>query len=73
MGCEDCVIVIENAVNRLPGVAYVGVSLSGGTMTVRSGEGFDATAIVSKVQALGYGMGGADTASTAAKVCRCRV
>jgi Cation transport ATPase len=42
-GCVDCVMVTENAVNRLPGVRHIGVSLSTGTMTVPSEDGFDAS------------------------------
>ena len=57
LGCMDCVAAIENAVMPLMGVAYVGVSLSGGTMTVRPGPGFDLPSVVSRVQRLGYGVG----------------
>lgn len=57
LGCIDCVAAIENAVMPLTGVTYVGVSLSGRTMTVRPGPGFDLPAMVSKVRLLGYGVG----------------
>lgn len=56
LGCTDCVSTIENAVMPLPGVTYVGVSLSRGAMTIRSGLDFDGAAI-SKVRLLGYGVG----------------
>lgn len=54
MACDGCVHVLENAVNRLPGIAYVGVSLSGASMTVRSGQGFDLADLFGCVKALGY-------------------
>lgn len=47
MGCDGCVSVIENAVMPLPGVAYVGVCLTGGTMTLRPSIGLDATDMTS--------------------------
>lgn len=54
MGCPDCVAAIENAVMPLPGVVYVGVSLTGGTMTIRPGPGLNTAVIVSKLAGLGY-------------------
>jgi copper chaperone CopZ len=36
MDCASCVAKIENAVGRLPGVDYVGVSLSSGTLVKTS-------------------------------------
>lgn len=57
MGCEGCVAVIENAVLPMAGVAYVGVSLVSGTMTIRPGPGFDTSVLVAKMTALGYGVG----------------
>ncbi|KFC70286.1 copper ion binding protein [Devosia sp. LC5] len=54
LGCSNCVAAIENAVMPLPGVAYVGVSLTGGTMTVRPGPDLNVGAIVSKLMGLGY-------------------
>ncbi|WP_051960691.1 heavy-metal-associated domain-containing protein [Devosia riboflavina] len=58
MGCDGCVTAVENAVMVLPGVAYVGVSLSAGTMTVRPGPGFDPAALAIVVAGLGYGIDG---------------
>lgn len=60
MGCPDCVATIENAVMPLSGVVYVGVSLTGGTMTVRPGPDLNVSAIVSKLTVLGYMIGDAD-------------
>ena len=54
LGCSNCVAAIENAVMPLPGVAYVGVSLTGGTMTVRPGPDLNVGTIVSKLTGLGY-------------------
>jgi len=72
LGCSDCVSAIENAVMPLPGVAYVGVSLSGRTMTVRPGPGFDVSAVFSKVQLLGYGVGDEVAKDVAFAGCPCR-
>lgn len=73
LGCMDCVAGIENAVMSLTGVSYVGISLSGRTMTVRPGPGFGLPAMVSKVQLLGYGMGD-DVAEHVVRLagCSCR-
>lgn len=57
LGCSDCVAAIENAVMPLKGVAYVGVSLSGRSITIRPSPGFDLPSLVSKVRLLGYGVG----------------
>lgn len=72
LGCVDCVAVIENAVIPLAGVSYVGVSLSGRTMTVRPGAGFDLAAMVSRVTALGYGIGDVGSEAPPGTPCRCR-
>lgn len=56
--CDGCVAVIENAAMRLAGVEYVGVSLSGGTMTVRPGPGLDTERLMMIVAGLGYGVNG---------------
>ena len=53
LGCSNCVAAIENAVMPLPGVAYVGVSLTGGTMTVRPGPDLNVGAVMSKPAAWG--------------------
>lgn len=73
MACPDCVSAIENAVMPLAGVTYVGVSLSGRTMTVRPGLGFDVQTMFSKVRLLGYGVGD-DVAEDVAYLagCPCR-
>lgn len=60
MGCDVCVAAIENAVMTLPGVDYVGVSLSRGTMTVRPGPGLDLERLVTVVVGLGYGIDGSE-------------
>lgn len=58
IGCDGCVAAVENAVMVLPGVSYVGVSFSAGTMTVRPGPGFDPEALAVVVAGLGYGIEG---------------
>jgi copper chaperone CopZ len=73
MDCPDCVATIENAVMRLPGVIYVGVSLGGGTMTIRPGPVIDVEQVISEVVALGYAIGGAaDAIGTPPAACPCR-
>ena len=73
MACDGCVQVLENAVNRLPGIAYVGVSLSGASMTVRSGEGFDLANLFGCVKALGYEVSEAGKAFPGTSMdCPCR-
>jgi Zn2+/Cd2+-exporting ATPase len=54
MDCASCVAKIENAVGRLPGVDYVGVSLSSGTLTVRPGQDFSKGTVERQVKALGF-------------------
>lgn len=54
MGCDGCVAAIENAVLQLQGVAYAGVSLNSGTMTIRPGHELDVSALTAKVSAMGY-------------------
>ncbi|GLQ12420.1 ATPase [Devosia yakushimensis] len=54
MDCDGCVTKIENAVNTLPGVKFVGVSLGNGLMTVMPGEGFDNDALKAAVLGKGY-------------------
>jgi copper chaperone CopZ len=71
MGCEGCVDVIENAVMPMTCVAYVGISLSGGTMTVRPGPGFDPVAMVSRIVALGYGVDEAPVEGNRSNACPC--
>jgi copper chaperone CopZ len=74
MGCVDCVAVIENAVMPMPGITYIGVSLSSGTMTIRPGPGFEKSVLINRVTSLGYGVG--DESGTPALVpgpCPCRL
>jgi len=72
MGCPGCVSVIENAVMPIPGVAYVGVSLASGTMTLRPGPGLDVDQVLSIVDALGYRVGVPDgTAPPVGTSCPC--
>ncbi len=71
MGCGNCVAAIENAVMPIPGIAYVGVSLSGGTMTIRPGDGFEASVIIARITSLGYGVDGA-SGSVSSPGCPCR-
>lgn len=71
MACEGCVAAIENAVMPMAGVAYVGVSLSRGTMTVRPGPDFDPVAMVSRIMALGYGVDEALVEGIRPNSCRC--
>jgi copper chaperone CopZ len=72
LGCHECVVAIENAVMPMAGVAYVGISLSGGTMTVRPGPGFDPGAMVSRIMALGYGVDDAPVEGIRSNACLCR-
>jgi copper chaperone CopZ len=74
MGCEDCVAAIENAVMPLAGVAYVGVSLTRGTMTVRANRAIDLEDLCARVAALGYGIGTGAAAGekTILPACGCR-
>lgn len=72
LGCIDCVAAIENAVMPLAGVSYVGVSLFAKTMTVRPAPSFDVTAMVSRVQALGYRIDDIDSETSVVVRCRCR-
>jgi copper chaperone CopZ len=74
MGCEDCVSAIENAVMPLQGVAYVGVCLSDGTMTVRPTPGLDVPDMIARVVAMGYGVSapGSSTVEVTARTCPCR-
>lgn len=53
MDCASCAIKIENALRRLPGVADVKVSVSGGTVIVRNDRP-NTEAIRSQIVRLGY-------------------
>lgn len=71
MGCEGCVTAIENVVMPMAGVAYVGVSLISGTMTIRPGPGFKSFDLVSKITSLGYGVD-EQPGSISSSGCPCR-
>jgi Cd2+/Zn2+-exporting ATPase len=62
MDCASCVQKIENAVNRLPGVDEVGISLAAGTMTVQPNATLANGAIEQQVRALGYSITPANAA-----------
>lgn len=70
MGCEGCVAAIENAVMPMTGVAYVGVSLSGMTITVRPAEGFDASALEVSILSMGYGFEGLEPSGSLGGGCK---
>lgn len=53
MDCASCAVKIENALRRIPGVAEVKVSVSGGTVTVRN-DRLNAEAIKTQIVRLGY-------------------
>lgn len=53
MDCASCAVKIENAVRRVPGVAEVKVSVSGGTVTARNDRP-NAEAIRNQIVRLGY-------------------
>lgn len=72
LGCDGCVVAVENALNRLPGVSYAGVSLIGATLTLRIGEGFDHEELVRCIDALGYSVSGSVSPSTDDLPCPCR-
>ncbi|MBR1208147.1 MULTISPECIES: heavy metal translocating P-type ATPase [unclassified Bradyrhizobium] len=55
MDCASCATKIENALQRMPGVTEVTVSVTGGTVTVRRGAGgVDADEIRDQISNLGY-------------------
>ncbi len=53
MDCASCAIKIENALNRMPGVRTVDVSVSRGTVTVRH-DNANSAEMTSKISSLGY-------------------
>ncbi|WP_271621520.1 cation transporter [Bradyrhizobium sp. CCBAU 51745] len=53
MDCASCALKIENALNRVPGVRSVDVSVARGTVTV-SHDQTDAAEMASRISALGY-------------------
>ncbi|WP_082102235.1 heavy-metal-associated domain-containing protein [Devosia psychrophila] len=73
LGCPGCVPAIENAVMRLPGILYVGVSLSGGTMTITPGPDFERERVITALAGLGYDVDGTRTDPLGGAVsCPCR-
>lgn len=59
MDCAGCAIKIENALQRMPGVTEVNVSVAGGTVTVRHDQG-DTKAMSSQIAGLGYAVIGSE-------------
>ena len=59
MDCAGCAIKIENALQRVPGVTEVNVSVAGGTVTVRHDQG-DTKAMSSQIAGLGYAVIGSE-------------
>ncbi|MEO8302585.1 MAG: cation transporter [Betaproteobacteria bacterium] len=56
MSCGGCVASVTRAVQRLPGVQKVDVSLQGKTATVEyDGTSVDSAAIVTAIEAAGFG------------------
>ncbi|MGT2504741.1 heavy metal translocating P-type ATPase (plasmid) [Bradyrhizobium guangxiense] len=62
MDCASCAIKIENALNRMPGVHTVDVSVSRGTVTVRH-DNANPAEMTSKISSLGYTVAESDQAS----------
>ncbi|ULL01624.1 heavy metal translocating P-type ATPase [Bradyrhizobium sp. I71] len=62
MDCASCAIKIENALNRMPGVRTVDVSVSRGTVTVRH-DNANSAEMTSKISSLGYTVAESDQAS----------
>lgn len=61
MDCASCAMKIENAVQRMPGVTEVAVSVTGGTVTVRhDAGGVDADKIRDRISDLGYRVASSD-------------
>ena len=59
MDCAACATKIENALQRMPGVTEVNVSVAGGTVTVRHDQG-DTKAMSSQIAGLGYAVIGSE-------------
>lgn len=56
MDCASCVMKIETALNRLPGITNVKVSLATNTMAVEHGTEISDMEIQQKVKSLGFGI-----------------
>lgn len=69
LGCQGCIIRVENAVYRMPGVIYVGVSLSSMKMMVTSSDDFDEAMMASKLEQLGFRV--TEGAPAGLSECRC--
>ena len=62
MDCASCATKIENALQRMPGVTQVAVSVTGGTVTVhRDVGGADADKIRDQISNLGYRVARSDS------------
>jgi len=59
MDCAGCAIKIENALQRMPGVTEVNVSVAGGTVTVRHDQA-DTGTMGSQIAGLGYAVTGSE-------------
>jgi len=59
MDCASCAIKIENALQRMPGVTEVNVSVAGGTVTVRHDQA-DSSAMSNQITGLGYAVTGSE-------------
>jgi len=59
MDCAGCAIKIENALQRMPGVTEVNVSVAGGTVTVKHDQA-DTAAMGSQIAGLGYAVTGSE-------------
>lgn len=59
MDCASCATKIENALQRMPGVTEVNVSVAGGTVSVRHDQA-DTEAITSQISNLGYAVTGSE-------------
>ena len=57
MDCASCATKIENALQRMPGVTEVNVSVAGGTVIVRHDQA-DTKAMSSQIAGLGYAVTG---------------
>jgi copper chaperone CopZ len=54
MTCQSCVRTVTQAVQRLPGVARVEVSLATGTVSIEAAPEVTSEAIVAAISAAGY-------------------
>ncbi|MDU1672267.1 MAG: heavy metal translocating P-type ATPase, partial [Bradyrhizobium sp.] len=62
MDCASCATKIRNALQRMPGISEVNVSVTGGTVTVRRDpNGVDDDTIRDQISDLGYGVARSET------------